>query len=210
MGGYFGKSSLFCALLGLYSGGAAALEFSGINLGAIPDNDPAGRDVTFAVSGATSPLADVRVSITLAHTFVGDLEVELVSPGGVARRVIFARTGRNATGGNGGNDLGDTYVFSDRGRDWWAAVAAITGVVPGGEFRASTTATTLTPLKTGGCTVPITFAFATLAPVDINGTWTLHIADRAAADTGAISAARLRLIPTNDAIFASGFESPGR
>lgn len=206
MGRQFGKASVVCMGLALFSGGASAVEFGGNNLGAIPDNDPAGRDVTFTVSGVTSPLADVRVSLTLAHTFVADLEVELISPGGVARRVIFARTGRNATGGNGNNDLGDTYMFSDRGRDWWAAVAAVTGVVPGGEFRASTAGTTLTSLKTGGCTAPLTFAFNTLAPAAINGTWTLHIADRVGTDTGAISAARLRLIPTDDAIFTSGFD----
>jgi subtilisin-like proprotein convertase family protein len=205
MNGYLCKAGLGWMLL-LVSGGAAALEFAGGNLGAIPDNNPAGRDVTFVVSGVSSPLADVRVSMTLTHTFVGDLEAELISPGGVARRVIFGRTGRNAVGGNGNNDLGGTYVFSDRGRDWWAAVAAVTGVVPGGEFRASTAGTTANNLKTGGCTAPITFAFTTLAPAAINGTWTLHIADRANIDTGAISASSLYLLATSDAIFANGFD----
>ena len=195
----------FAAAVLLSASEVGALEFPGGVVGAIPDNNPAGCDVAFVVSGIASPLADVRVPMTLQHIFVGDLEAELISLGGTARRVIFGRSGRNAGGANG--DLNGIYVFSDRGSDWWAMVAAAAGgVIPGGEFRASTAGATASSLQAGGCTAPVTFAFGTLAPADINGTWTLHVADREGSDTGSITAASLRLIPTSDAIFGNGFD----
>jgi hypothetical protein len=117
--------------------------------------------------------------------------------------VIFARTGSASSGSN--NDLGATYVFNDRGRDWWATVAAGTPVAAG-EYRASTAGNPGGTIKTGGCTAPLTFAFDTLSAAQINGTWTLHIADRANIDTGAISVARLRLLTTADQVFTSGFD----
>ena len=190
-----------CLLSAAFS--APATDFAGSNLGAIPDNNPAGRDVTFAVAGMTGTIADVQVSMAITHTFTRDLDVVLISPGGVARRTIFSRAGAAAAGS--GNDLGGTYVFNDRGSDWWAAVAAGTPVAAG-VYRASTAGNTSNPIKTGGCTSPLTFAFNTLSAAQINGVWTLHIADVQGTDTGTISAAGLRLLTTSDAIFSNGFD----
>jgi subtilisin-like proprotein convertase family protein len=190
-----------CLLSMGFSAGAA--DFSGGNVGAIPDNDPVGRDITFNVAGMTGSLVDVQISVTLAHSYVRDLDVVLVSPLGIARRVVFGRTGFGATGG--GNDLGATYVFGDRGGDWWQAVAAGTPVAAG-EYRASTRGNPLNAIKTGGCTSPLTLAFDTLSVAQINGTWTLHIADQEASDTGAVSSAKLRLLTTTDGLFTSGFD----
>ncbi|WP_395683581.1 hypothetical protein [Dokdonella sp.] len=185
------------------AGAVRAEDFFGSNLGAIPDNNPAGRDVTFAAAGMTGTLVDVQLSITLSHTFIRDLDVVLISPGGVARRTIFSRVGYGAAGG--GNDLGATYVYNDRGSDWWAAVAAGTPVAAG-TYRASTAGSPASAIKTGGCTSPLTFAFNTLPAAQINGTWKLHVADLQAPDAGAISAANLRLLTTADALFSSGFD----
>jgi subtilisin-like proprotein convertase family protein len=192
------------------SGTAAAAEFAGSNLGSIPDNDPNGRDVTFSVGGLTAPLADVTISMTLAHTYVRDLEATLIAPGGVSRRVIFARTGVNSNGG--GNGLGATYTFSDRVTgDWWVTVGAASGVIPAGNYRSSTAGFFNSSIKTGGCNSPLTFAFNGLSTAQVNGTWTLHVADLQAADTGAISAAKLTLMGANDQIYFNGFEgmNPG-
>jgi len=198
----FGKALLTgCLLAAVIS--AHATDFTGNNLGAIPDNDPVGRDVTFNVAGMTGTLTDVQVSMTLAHTYVRDLDVMLVSPLGIARHLVFGRTGFGATGAD--NDLGATYVFDDRGGDWWQAVAAGTPVAAG-KYRASTRGNPANAIKTGGCTSPLTFAFNTLSTAQINGTWTLHIADQQGTDTGAISVAKLRLLTTTDALFTSGFD----
>ena len=200
----FLASLLFLVAI-LLPGAAAAVDFEGGNLGPIPDNNPAGRDVAFAVSGITSSLADVSVSMTLAHSYAFDLRAELVSPSGVTRRVVFGRTGSNATGGN--SDLAGTYRFGDRFQsDWWfAAATAAGGVIPSGSYRSST-AGAASVIKTGGCATLLTFAFKDLTPAQINGIWTLHLEDVAASDTGSISAATLSLSGTDDLLFGNGFD----
>ena len=48
--------------------------------------------IGFAVgSGVTAPLTDIRVSMTLTHTFVGDVEARLISPGGMVSFPLFGR-----------------------------------------------------------------------------------------------------------------------
>ena len=193
------------------TGAVHALEFSGSNLGAIPDNNPSGLDVTFSVSGMTAPVADVAVSMTLTHPWAGDLEATLIAPNGKARRVLFGRLGVATFNGLGTSlDFNGTYRFDDRGGDLWASVAAATNQVPGGDYRASTAATVASAIKTGGCTAPITLAFNTLTTAELNGVWTLRIADRSSGDVGAISAAKLGLLPTGDVLFDDGFDGIAR
>jgi len=187
---------------------AAADEFAGANLGAIPDNNPAGLDVTFSVAGVTAPLADIGVSVTLSHSWAGDLEATLIAPNGKARRVLFGRLGVVTSGGVGtSQDFNGTYRFGDGGGDLWAsAVAQGTNPIPPGQYRASTAGAPFSAIKTGGCTAPITSVFNLLAPEQLNGVWTLRIADRGIGDTGAVTAARLRLVAQADALFADGFD----
>jgi len=198
---------VFAAIAAVWATSASADEFNGANLGAIPDNNPAGLDVTFSVSGVTAPLADVSVSMTLSHIWGGDVEATLIAPNGKARRVLFGRLGVSTLGGVGtALDFNGTYRFSDRGGDLWAKVAEATNPIPAGRYRASTAATPTSAIKTGGCTTPITFAFATLDTAQLNGIWTLRIADRSAGDVGSVSAARLSLVSATDALFADGFD----
>ena len=60
----------------------------------VPDNDPSGitDTITVASSGA---LKDIKVSIDLRHTYVGDLDVKLIAPNGTEVK-LHARGGRNA------------------------------------------------------------------------------------------------------------------
>jgi subtilisin-like proprotein convertase family protein len=184
---------------------ASAADFAGGNVGPIPDNNPAGRDVAFAVAGMTAPLADVSVSITLTHAYVRDLQVELIAPSGAARRMVVGRVGYGASGGS--SDFAGTYRFGDRFQsDFWLATATANGapIVPG-SYRASTAGSS-NNIKTGGCTMSLTYAFEQLEPAQINGIWTLHVADLESPDTGTITAAKLTLLGTNDALFGSGFD----
>lgn len=197
-----------CAALSA-TGAAHALEFSGSNLGAIPDNNPAGLDVTFSVSGMTAPVADVSVSMSLTHTWAGDLEATLIAPNGKARRVLFGRLGLTSAANLGtATDFGGVYRFSDRGGDLWAAIGP--SVIPSGEYRASTAGMYGDTTKVGGCTAPITLAFDALTTAQLNGVWTLRIADRSSTDVGSISAATLRLLPAGDALFTDGFDGIAR
>lgn len=69
------------------------LQASQPNL-SVPDNDPSGitDTITVASSGA---LKDIKVSIDLRHTYVGDLDVKLIAPNGTEVK-LHARGGRNA------------------------------------------------------------------------------------------------------------------
>jgi subtilisin-like proprotein convertase family protein len=61
---------------------------------AIPDNDPAGVRHGIVVA-ETGLVREVRVSLEITHTWIGDLRVELEAPGG-ARVVLHDRAGAGA------------------------------------------------------------------------------------------------------------------
>lgn len=185
-----------------------AADFVGQNTGAIPDNNAAGRDVTFTVSGLAGGINEVRLSLGLQHTFIGDLEVVLISPGGLAQLVVMGRAGNNRGAGSGiQSNLDGIYEFGDAAAgDLWAAIVGpdTNFVLPPGKYR-STTAGRVGLSDIGGCSTHLNRAFSRLSGAQANGVWTLHVADRAGADTGAINGATLS-IEASDALFAGGFE----
>jgi subtilisin-like proprotein convertase family protein len=153
------------------------------------------RNVTFNVSGVVGPVRSVRISLTLNHTWVGDLDVSLMAPGGQTH-VIFSRTGATTTPacGDSSNTAGP-YSFHDQAGSppsggWWqAANVAGDGVaVQSGTYR--TTAA-------GGAgqvnPAPATLMDPVFAGVAPNGTWTLRVRDVSALDTGSITAATLSI-----------------
>ncbi|HEY1100482.1 MAG TPA: proprotein convertase P-domain-containing protein, partial [Myxococcota bacterium] len=60
----------------------------------IPDNDPNGATDTIRVSTA-GVIKDLKISLDLRHTYVGDLDVKLIAPNGTEVK-LHARGGRNA------------------------------------------------------------------------------------------------------------------
>lgn len=191
---------------------AVPVSFTGTNTGAIPDNNPAGRTVSFAVSGLTAPLGSVQLSMTLTHPWMGDLSAVLIAPGGAARLVVFGRVGATRTNANGdSSDFGGVYVFSDLGGpELWPAAAAVGAavVLTPGTYRTTSTGS---PGRSsvGGCPTSLRGVFAGLSAAQANGTWTLVVSDGAAPDAGVIDAATLTLDTASAAIFANGFEDPG-
>ena len=170
-------------------------------LGSIPDGPAAcssygaNRDVTFTVAGMSAPLSNVAVSITLspAHTWVGDLDVRLKAPGGSPEHILFSRTGAaTATAAGSLNDVAGPYSFVDTAPaspTWWSAAAAATTPIPTGSYRTSTAG----EVAGGGANTLMTPAFAGLTTPQINGTWTLTFRDHCSADVGTVSAATLTL-----------------
>ncbi len=161
--------------------------FPGTNTGAIPDGVTCGtynattRVVNFEVTGITGAPTDVAVSMTVSHTWVGDLRAVLRAPNGTAH-TIFESTG-SATGAGDDSNLVGPYVFNDAATgNWWTAAAGVPGTspIPAGSYRTSS--------DTGALTV-MTSAFSGI-PTS-NGTWTLTFADRCPADVGTVSAANL-------------------
>lgn len=180
--------------------------FPGSGTGQIPDSPAGGNlcgdytgaplNVTFAVSGLTAPLSDVRVSFTssgLSHSWVGDLDVTLRAPADAAVKTIFKQTlGTTATACGDDSDVGGPYNFFDTGANNWYTAATTAGsavAVASGDYQA------VTPggAAGGGVNSPILPTFVGLSTGQINGTWTLRVHDGGQGDTGAISAATLTL-----------------
>ncbi len=202
----FGRS-VACGLLvpWIFTFGAHAADFVGAGVGAIPDNSPTGLTITFSVSGIVQPINKVRLRLGLAHTFMSDLEATLTSPNGVAHLLVFGRAGRNPASFFGyPADLNGTYTFDDTGSDLWASAAPLssTGILASGRYATSTGGTNLS--NHGGCSTSLSGAFDGLSGVNVNGTWTLKIADLVSSDTGSISSAVLSVL--DDQIFTDSYD----
>lgn len=206
------KTVRLAGLLGLgllAAGSAGAVDYLGTNVGAIPDNDPNGRFVSFNTAGFQGPVGHVRVSMNLTHSFVGDLRVTLFSPGLSGQLVLFSRAGyKRSTNPGAGANLSGNYVFDDQlGVDLWSTIAPLSTSqdVPQGAYRTST-AGAPSVSDAGGCSTRLDLAFGGLNPAQAGGTWTLRIVDAANGDVGTINSATLTL-EAAPVMFASGFES---
>jgi subtilisin-like proprotein convertase family protein len=189
---------------------AAPVNFNGTNTGDIPDNNPTGRTMSFNATGLASAISSVEVSLTLAHTFSGDLNAVLTAPGGIARMVLFGRIGTTRSNTNGTNaNFAATYVFSDRGRPDLQPALQVLGTfsnLPGGTFRTLSRGAP-TRSNAGGCPTSLRGVFGGLTPPESNGVWTLQISDAVPQDTGNISAAVLTIDTGGDRLFADGFDA---
>lgn len=123
----------------------------------IPDNNITGITSTQAVAGLDS-ISDVDVRINITHTFVGDLEVRLVSPAGTIVPLILRR------GGSGDNFTNTT--LDDEAATSITSIASA-GAPFTGRFRPES------PLSA-------------LDGQDPNGTWELRVADRVGLDVGVL------------------------
>ncbi|MEQ1764978.1 MAG: S8 family serine peptidase [Pyrinomonadaceae bacterium] len=132
----------------------------------LPDNTTVQVPIEVTTSGS---LSDLNVKVRLNHTFDGDLQMSITSPGGVTVPLAAARGGSGDNFGSGTNDCSGTFtVFDDS-----AASAISAGVAPfAGSFRPET------PL-------------AALNGQSITGTWLLNISDTATDDTGTLGCAQL-------------------
>jgi subtilisin-like proprotein convertase family protein len=195
---------------GQFSGGWRLQVTTGVlanpgSLGAIPDGTTmnpctdfnsvgAPRDVTFDVSGLSGTVSNVAVEFAFSppHAFAGDVDVQLLAPGGAPAHTIFNRTNAVDSTDNGElSDLVGPYAFFDTAqtqgmRTWWTSGALVgpTTPIPADSYRASSAG----GAPGGGANTLINPTFAGVAP---NGTWTLRFRDRCAPDTGSVSAAAL-------------------
>jgi len=173
---------------------------------AIPDS-PGGTPPTYGtplvlnypVSGVSANVSDVSISVTLTHTWCGDVDMVLAAPGGSPNLVVVGHIGVTAAGSFGSSsDYNGTYVFSDTGAttNIWTAAAATP--IPAGTYRTTVrgmVGTTNPPTVTS-----LNSTFGGLTPAQANGTWTLTVRDGASGDTGSISASSLTVNPTGPAI----------
>lgn len=168
-------------------------------VGPIPDgpvsvcqNAGAPRDVTFTVAGVQGTVQTVEVTITLTHSFVGDVVARLIAPNGTGHD-LFGYTGATASSQAGDNsNLGGTYTFTDSTSGlWWSAAQFVGPSTPlsSGSYRTSARGGSLVP----GAPTSMNAAFYTVAP---NGTWTLRLTDGCSGDTGSASIPAILTIGT--------------
>lgn len=124
---------------------------------AIPDNNVAGLSSQAAVA-AIGRLVDLKVRVNITHTFVGDLILTLTAPDGTSILLINRR-------GSSGDNFTNTVLDDD------AATSIASIIQSGAPFTGS--------YRPEG-------PLSTFDGVEINGTWTLNVADRAGLDTGSL------------------------
>ncbi|MEY2505490.1 MAG: hypothetical protein QOG27_1770, partial [Verrucomicrobiota bacterium] len=118
--------------------GCTPFAFAGTGVGAIPDGGSgtfpvfgAPLNITFTVAGRTAPLTSVSVDVTLNHTWVGDLDMILTSPGGTASLITVSRVGVTSAGAVGdSSNYAGLYNFTDAAAGpniWTVATAAACG-----------------------------------------------------------------------------------
>ena len=178
---------------------APSAVFTGMGTGAIPEatggpgNWAAPLNITFNVTGVTGPIRHIVLTISMTHTYVGDLEVALFSPNAQTVNPVFARIGATSMQSFGDNsNLSGTYTFSDFGttNPWTVATTQACGtdcVITPQNYRSTQAGPSTNP-------APITsFTSAFLPTVNRNGTWTLRIRDGGGGDTGFVTAASLSI-----------------
>jgi subtilisin-like proprotein convertase family protein len=151
---------------------------------AIPDNTPAGvSDVLTVAEGGL--IGDLRVSLDLTHTFIGDLQVTLTK-GSTTIPLVNRPTSCS------GNDID---VFVDDAATLTMQGNCLSGTDPAPAYIDGESYRPATPL-------------AGFDGADFSGDWTLRVADNANVDVGTLN--RWCLLPTltvNPHIFAHGFEA---
>lgn len=174
------------------------VTFNGTGVGPIPDGPSTScqtpgnpLNIQFAVTGLTANVQSVNVSITMQHTWAGDVVATLIPPAGGNGLTLFSYIGysANPSGGDSSN-LNGTYIFTDSAAAdqvlWKAAVAAPTtnDTIAPGSYRPAPTGDPAT-----GSSLNTTFGG--LTPAQANGNWTLRLTDGCQDDFGSVSAAVL-------------------
>jgi len=164
-------------------------------LGQIPDSvGEVGTDgpplfVSIPVSGGVGGVTTVSVSMTISHSWMGEITATLISPDGTAH-VLYGRTlATSPTDWGTDHDMNGTYSFSDAasGNFWTAAGSA---PVPEGAYRTSAIG------GFAGATGPVTAINPVFNNREPNGTWRVRFTDSARLDVGIVSAVSITLTTT--------------
>ncbi len=166
--------------------------------------------------GVTGSVSSVRVDFTAVHSYIGDLDVQLIAPNATVF-TIFKFVGRTSASNRGfATNLGGTYTFTDQANNsnnnLWIEAGASTDtnyIIPGGLFRTQGGGP-FTSVNPGPAFTSLNAAFAGITSP--NGVWTLRFLDCAAGgnggDTGSVSAATLTILggldPTSAPASVSG------
>ena len=139
-----------------------------------PIPDLGTNNSTILVSGITTELRNISVSMHITHTAADDLDIQLISPNGT---IVTLSSDNGATA----SDYGTSCIDTQRTTFSQSAATSITNASAPfvGTFR---------PEENLG-------AFFGLAGTDVNGTWTLRVIDDAGGAVGTLRCWSLMLSP---------------
>ncbi|MFM9958330.1 MAG: hypothetical protein ACKVZJ_09640 [Phycisphaerales bacterium] len=184
------------AALLAFGSAASGQTFFFNNAGAIADGPGAPgifgpARVMNASSNSANPIQDVVVTITMSHTFIGDLRVRLgYTPTGSGTTTAFVlnRVGTLSAGANGdSSNLNGTYVFVLGATSILSGVTSLdgAGILPTGAYAPVTS-----NLNQTHSVVEFADFFRGLSGT---GAWTLTFEDGAVIDTGTVTSASIAL-----------------
>jgi subtilisin-like proprotein convertase family protein len=164
----------------------------------ITDSDPAGiLTAPINISGipANAVISDISVKFNISHTWVGDLDINLVAPNGGILNLVGALNG--GTGSNGTDDFTNTVISSTSTTAISGAANPRTGV-----FAAEKRAT----YGPTGYPQPAGADWSSLTGT-LNGDWKLAIADFATGDEGTLNSWEV-IITYTSPVLAEGTYAP--
>ncbi|MCB9047761.1 MAG: choice-of-anchor J domain-containing protein, partial [Chitinophagales bacterium] len=146
---------------------------------AVPDADPAGVYSTIAVSGipAGAVITDVSIKVNIDHTYVGDMENNIIAPNGVSLNLIGELD--NGSGSNSSDNFTNTIISSTGTVPLSGAAAPRTGTFradrlsgygPSGNYQTSANGMPWSDLYTM-----------------LNGNWQLGLSDWYTGDVGTLN-----------------------
>lgn len=162
----------------------STVTFTNTSTLAIPDATPNGVWSTINVSGipANAVISDISVKLNITHTYVGDLEINLLAPNGQNMNLIGELD--NGSGSNSSDDFTNTVISSTGTVAMSGAAAPRTGT-----FRADRLLGYGPSLGPGGVgTGYQTVSGITWAQLQtlINGDWKLGLSDWYSGDAGTL------------------------
>ncbi len=129
------------------------------------------------VSGVSAPIGEVKVVLRgLTHSFMADLDILLVGPGG--QSVLLA----NRVGGPNPGPNNATYVFTQN-----AVPMPVFAVPPSGRYAPTWAPGSLNSLNAPAPATPYSATLDVFKGQPANGFWSLYIQDRASSDTGSLA-----------------------
>lgn len=162
---------------------------SGCGSGAIPH--PVENSIVIDKEGKISDASKVTIEVNLAHTYCGDLVVELIAPDG-SNCALIKRLG-SSIDTSCGNDAkfvaGNIFRFNSTFDTPINIIDLLNGNVDGGNVAPSSGTSTF-PIA-----APIISLESFLTGKDIKGTWKLRIADYGVGDTGSLIDWKLKFDP---------------
>lgn len=163
----------------------------------IPDDDEFGIIRTIPVSGipANAVITDISVRFNITHTWVGDLDINLIAPNNGNLNLVGALNG--GTGGNGTDNFTNTVISSTSTNAISGAPAPRTGTFAA-ERRAGYGPTNNTQVGV------VNWSALTGTP---NGDWKIAIADFAGGDEGTLVNWDITITYTSPTL-ATGIWSP--